>query len=85
MYAATHSDRVTALILANVAVSGGIVRDTERRALMLEMVESNWGEGRFAALFAPSRMRAGRRRIDARPVYAWGSALARVDRSPGID
>lgn len=44
MYAATHPERVTALVLANVAVSGGIVRDAERRGLMLEMVESNWGE-----------------------------------------
>ena len=55
LYAATHPDRVTALVLANVAVSGGLVRDAERRALMLDWVESHWGEGRFAALFAPSR------------------------------
>jgi pimeloyl-ACP methyl ester carboxylesterase len=55
MYAATHPARVTALVLANVAVSGGIVMDDERRELMLDMVENHWGEGRFAALFAPSR------------------------------
>jgi pimeloyl-ACP methyl ester carboxylesterase len=55
MYAATHPERVTAMVLANVAVSGGIVRDAAQRALALEWVQSHWGEGRFAALFAPSR------------------------------
>jgi class 3 adenylate cyclase len=55
MYAATHPDRVSALVLANVAVSGGIVLDDERRELMLEMIENHWGEGRFVSLFAPSR------------------------------
>jgi class 3 adenylate cyclase/pimeloyl-ACP methyl ester carboxylesterase len=55
MYAATHPDRVSALVLANVAVSGGIVVDDERRELMLEMIENHWGEGGFVSLFAPSR------------------------------
>src|SRR6516164_3103586 len=47
MYAATYPDRVAALVLANVAVSGGIVLDDARRRLMLEMIENHWGEGRF--------------------------------------
>jgi pimeloyl-ACP methyl ester carboxylesterase len=55
MYAASHPHRVSALVLANVAVSGGIVLDDERRELMLEMIEHHWGEGRFVSLFAPSR------------------------------
>jgi class 3 adenylate cyclase len=55
MYAATHPDRVSALVLANVAIAGGIVLDAERRELMLEMIEEHWGEGRFVSLFAPSR------------------------------
>ena len=65
MYAATHPHRVSALVLANVAVSGGIVLDGERRELMLEMIEEHWGEGRFVSLFAPTR--AG----DARFVEWW--------------
>jgi class 3 adenylate cyclase len=56
MYAATHPDRVSALVLANVAVSGGIVIDDERRGEMLEVIEEHWGEGRFISLFAPSRI-----------------------------
>lgn len=52
---ATHPDRVTALVLANVAASGGIVKDDERRELLLEMVENHWGEGHFITLFAPRR------------------------------
>jgi len=55
MYAATHPDRVSALVLANVAVSGGIVLDDERRVMMLDLIENHWGEGRFVSLFAPSR------------------------------
>jgi class 3 adenylate cyclase len=55
MYAATHPDRVSSLVLANVAVSGGIVLDDERRAMMLDLIENHWGEGRFVSLFAPSR------------------------------
>jgi class 3 adenylate cyclase len=55
MYAASRPDRVSALVLIGVAVSGGVVLDEERREAMLDLVENHWGEGRFAALFAPSR------------------------------
>jgi class 3 adenylate cyclase len=55
MYAATHPDRVSALVLANVAASGGLIMDDERREQMLDMVENHWGEGNFIAFFAPSR------------------------------
>ena len=41
MYAATHPNRVSALVLANVAVSGGIVLDDQRRELMLAMIENH--------------------------------------------
>jgi class 3 adenylate cyclase len=57
MYAATHPDRVSALVLVNIGVSGGLVLDEERREVMLDLVENHWGEGRFAELFAPSRAR----------------------------
>jgi class 3 adenylate cyclase len=55
MYAATHPDRVSALVLINVAGSGGVTLNDERRAQMLEMIENHWGEGRFTELFAPER------------------------------
>ena len=53
MYAATHPDRVSALVLANVGVAGGLVLDDERREQMLDLIENHWGEGRFLELFAP--------------------------------
>lgn len=55
MYAATHPDRVSALVLVNVAVSGGIILDDERREVMLDLIENHWGEGRFVSMFAPGR------------------------------
>ncbi len=55
MYAATHPDRVSALVLANVAVSGGVVVSDELRDEMLELIENHWGEGNFLPFYAPSR------------------------------
>jgi class 3 adenylate cyclase len=55
MYAASHPDRVSALVLVNTAVSGGLVVDEQRREQMLDLIENHWGEGRFVSLFAPSR------------------------------
>ena len=57
MYAATHPDRVSALVLINVAGSGGATLNDERRAQMLDLIENHWGEGRFTQLFAPERAR----------------------------
>jgi class 3 adenylate cyclase len=57
MYAATHPDRVSALVLVNVAGSGGVTLNDERRAQMLDLIEDHWGEGRFTELFAPERAR----------------------------
>jgi class 3 adenylate cyclase len=57
MYAATHPDRVSALVLINVAGSGGVTLNDERRAQMLDVIENHWGEGRFTQLFAPKRAR----------------------------
>ena len=57
MYAATHPDRVSALVLVNVAGSGGATLNDERRAQMLDLIENHWGEGLFTQLFAPERAR----------------------------
>jgi pimeloyl-ACP methyl ester carboxylesterase len=57
MYAATHPKRVSALVLVNIAVSGALVVDDERREQMLDLIENHWGEGRFAQLYAPERAR----------------------------
>jgi class 3 adenylate cyclase len=55
MYAATHPKRVSALVLVNIAVSGALVVDDERREQMLDLIENHWGEGRFVQLYAPER------------------------------
>jgi class 3 adenylate cyclase len=57
MYAATHPDRVSALVLINVAGSGEVTLNDERRAQILDVIENHWGEGRFTQLFAPERAR----------------------------
>jgi class 3 adenylate cyclase len=57
MYAATHPDRVSALVLINVAGSGAVTLGDERRAQIRELIENHWGEGRFTQLYAPERAR----------------------------
>jgi len=56
MYAATYPERVSALVLVNVAASGADVVAEERRQQLLDIIENHWGEGRFLALFAPNRV-----------------------------
>jgi class 3 adenylate cyclase len=55
MYAATHPDRVSALVLVNTAAVGGLILDEERREVFLDLIENHWGEGAFVEFFAPSR------------------------------
>jgi class 3 adenylate cyclase len=57
MYAATHPDRVSGLVLINVAGSGAVTLGDERRAQILDLIENHWGEGRFTQLYAPERAR----------------------------
>jgi class 3 adenylate cyclase len=57
MYAATHPDRVSGLVLINVAGSGSVTLGDERRAQILDLIENHWGEGRFTQLYAPERAR----------------------------
>jgi class 3 adenylate cyclase len=57
MYAATYPERVSALVLVNIAASGGIFMNEQLREQMLDVVENHWGEGRLLSLFAPSRAR----------------------------
>ncbi len=75
MYAATHADRVSALVLANVSVAGGLVLSDDRRVSLLELIENHWGEGAFISLFAPSR--AGDERF-----VEWWTRFERACMSP---
>jgi class 3 adenylate cyclase len=75
MYAATHPERVSALVLINVAGSGEVTLNDERRAQMLDLIENHWGEGRFTQLFAPERARDER-------FAAWWARFERACVSP---
>jgi class 3 adenylate cyclase len=77
MYAASHPDRVSALVLVNVAVSGGLIFDDERREVILDLIENHWGEGRFVSMFAPSR--AGDRQY-----MEWWTRFERACVSPSM-
>ena len=77
MYAATYPERVSALILLNVAVAGSHVISDDRRAEMFDVIENHWGEGRFIAIFAPSRM--GDSRFEE-----WWIRYERASASPAI-
>ena len=75
MYAATHPDRVSALVLINVAGSGEVTLGDERRAQILDLIENHWGEGRFAQLYAPERARDER-------FAGWWARFERASVSP---
>jgi class 3 adenylate cyclase len=77
MYAATHPQRVSELVLVNVSVAGGVILDEERRLLMLDLIENHWGEGAFVSMFAPSR--AGDPRF-----VEWWTRFERACMSPSM-
>jgi len=56
MFAATHPDRVTALVLVGVSPSVGSFLTEDRLELLLDVVENGWGEGRLLPIFAPSKV-----------------------------
>jgi class 3 adenylate cyclase len=77
MYAATHPDRVSSLVLVNTAAVGGLVINDERRELFLDLIENHWGEGAFVQFFAPARA--------ADPVFRrWWTRFERACMSPSM-
>src|SRR5438132_6024279 len=75
IYAATHPERVTALILIGIAASGAITE--ERRGFILDVVENHWGEGMLMPLFAPSQV--GNKRFEE-----WWLRFERASTSPSM-
>jgi class 3 adenylate cyclase len=61
MFATTHPDRVTALVLGSLGVTIGsgpgapLVADPKVVQAMTEAIETGWGQATFAAVVAPSR------------------------------
>jgi pimeloyl-ACP methyl ester carboxylesterase len=77
MYAASHPDEVTALVLWGATANGADATPPDERERRLEIVERAWGEGHMLPLYAPSR--AG----DAR-FTAWWARYERAIASPGM-
>jgi pimeloyl-ACP methyl ester carboxylesterase/class 3 adenylate cyclase len=55
LMAATHPDRVQALVLWAAAARGSDVVTPEVRDTLLDIFEQSWGRGEMARVFAPSR------------------------------
>jgi class 3 adenylate cyclase len=77
MYAASYPDEVSALVLVNVAPTGGTVVPDERRDQLLEVIESGWGQGALLDLFAPSR-------VGDRQFEEWWTRFERACVSPAM-
>jgi class 3 adenylate cyclase len=74
MYAATHPERVTALILLGMTVAA---LSADVRAQILDVVENHWGEGMLMPLFAPSQI--GNKRFED-----WWARYERASVSPSM-
>jgi class 3 adenylate cyclase len=75
MYAASYPERVSALVLVNVAPAGTF--SEERRQQFLDIIENQWGEGRVLPLFVPSRV--GDRRFEE-----WWTRYERASTGPAM-
>jgi class 3 adenylate cyclase/pimeloyl-ACP methyl ester carboxylesterase len=77
LFAATHPDRVTALVLSGVAADGRHTLAGTSRELMLDAIERTWGDGTLVSLFAPSH-------AEDREFAEWWGRLQRSAVSPGM-
>jgi class 3 adenylate cyclase len=77
MYAATHPDKVTGLILSGVAADGWHMMSGLTRQDMVEAIESRWGDGTLVAVYAPSQ-------IDNPEFVRWWGRMQRSAASPGM-
>jgi len=56
LFAATHPERVSKLVVYGTSARGSDVLTPERRGLLLELIDAHWGEGALMQLWAPSRI-----------------------------
>jgi class 3 adenylate cyclase/pimeloyl-ACP methyl ester carboxylesterase len=77
LYAATHPDEVTSVVLWGVAASGAQAVTPEYQNAILTLVEDGWGRGKLLPLYAPSRV--GDQRF-----AAWFAHYERAAVSPGM-
>jgi class 3 adenylate cyclase len=74
MYAATYPERVSALVLFNVAPAGALGGAAPQ---FLDIIENHWGEGHMLPLLVPSRV--GDRRFEE-----WWMRYERASASPAM-
>jgi class 3 adenylate cyclase/alpha-beta hydrolase superfamily lysophospholipase len=77
MFAATHPERVSALVLSGVAPDGSDSMTQERREEVMEAIENHWGEGTLVSMYAPSQ-------VGNRAFEEWWARMQRSAVSPGM-
>jgi class 3 adenylate cyclase len=77
LFAATHPDRLTALVLSGVASHGSASMTPEIKALLNDAIESRWGDGTLLSVFAPSQ-------IGNAAFEDWWGRMQRSALSPGM-
>jgi class 3 adenylate cyclase len=77
LFAASHPDRVTALLLSSVAPRGGTALNPELREQFLDAIENHWGDGTLMTIFAPSQ-------VGNRAFEEWWGRMQRSAVSPGM-
>jgi class 3 adenylate cyclase len=75
LFAASHPDRVSALILVDTAARGGDVMSQQHLEWLSELIDRRWGKGDLTALYAPSMLENERFR-------RWMGRMERLSVSP---
>ncbi len=75
LFAATHPDRVSALILVDTATSGSDVMGQQHLDWLGELIKTRWGKGDLTSLYAPSMIENDRFR-------RWMGRMERLSVSP---
>ena len=77
MFAATHPDKVTGLVLSGVAADGQHMVGGMAREPLRQAIESGWGDGTLVSLYAPSQI--------GNPEFVeWWGRMQRSALSPGM-
>ena len=77
LFAATHPDRITALILSSVSPRGAVTMNPDLKTELLDAIENHWGEGTLLSLYAPSQ-------VGTRAFEEWWGRMQRSAVSPGM-
>lgn len=77
MYAATFPERVTHLVLNDVAPQGGVNLTPQMRERLTDAVENSWGDGTLMSLWAPSQ-------VGNRAFEEWWARMQRSAASPAM-